>query len=123
VNVITSTTVRRVTGPPAALAFVCVFHPIAPLIWVAPGLPYEWDETVYISQVSLHAPAGLFTAPRARGLTILLAPLTELTSSTAALRWYLAVLSAVGLYLAFLPWLRLWPGYLAPIAAALFSTL
>jgi hypothetical protein len=123
VNVITSTTVRRVTGPPAALAFVCVFHAIAPLIWVGSNLSYEWDETVYISQVSLHAPAGLFTAPRARGLTILLAPLTELTSSTAALRWYLAVLSAVGLYLAFLPWLRLWPGYMVPIAAALFSTL
>ena len=122
-NVITSTTVRRVTGPPAALAFVCVFHAIAPLIWVGSNLSYEWDETVYISQVSLHAPAGLFTAPRARGLTILLGPLTELTSSTAALRWYLAVLSAVGLYLAFLPWLRLWPGYMAPIAAALFSTL
>ena len=122
-NVITSTTVRRVTGPSAALAFVCVFHAIAPLIWVGSNLSYEWDETVYISQVSLHAPAGLFTAPRARGLTILLAPLTELTSSTAALRWYLAVLSAVGLYLAFLPWLRLWPGYMAPIAAALFSTL
>jgi hypothetical protein len=115
--------VRRVTGPSAALAFVCVFHAIAPLIWVGSNLSYEWDETVYISQVSLHAPAGLFTAPRARGLTILLAPLTELTSSTAALRWYLAVLSAVVLYLAFLPWLLLCPGYMAPIAAAFFSTL
>jgi hypothetical protein len=114
---------RRVTGPPAALALACVFHAVAPLIWVGPGLPYEWDETVYISQVSLHAPAGLFTAPRARGLTILLAPLTELTSSTAALRWYLAVVSAAGLYLAFLPWLRLWPGYMAPVAAVLLSTL
>ena len=57
-NVITSTTVRRVTGPPAALAFVCVFHAIAPLIWVGSNLSYEWDETVYISQVSLHAQAA-----------------------------------------------------------------
>ena len=32
-------------------------------------------------------------------------------------------MSAVGLYLAFVPWLRLWPGYMTPIAAALFSTL
>jgi hypothetical protein len=114
---------RRVIGPRAALVFVCVFHAIAPLIWVGSNFWYEWDETVYISQVSLHAPAGLFTAPRARGLTILLAPLTELTSSTTALRWYLAVVSAVGLYLAFVPWLRLWPGYMTPLAAALFSAL
>ncbi|HTQ88444.1 MAG TPA: hypothetical protein VMK84_03020 [Streptosporangiaceae bacterium] len=42
----TSTTVRRVTGPPAALAFACVFHAIAPLIWVGSNLSYEWDETV-----------------------------------------------------------------------------
>lgn len=32
-------------------------------------------------------------------------------------------MSAASLYLAFLPWLRLWPGYMAPAAAALFSTL
>ena len=106
-----------------ALAIVCAVHAVAPLVLVGPRFWYEWDETVNISQVSQHAPPGAFTAPRARGMPLLLAPVTELTYSTVALRVYLAVLSSVLLYLAFSPWLRLRPGYVAAIAAGLFTTL
>lgn len=105
------------------LAIVCTVHAVAPILLVGPHFWYEWDETVYISQVSRHAPAGLFTAPRARGLTLLLAPVTELTTSTVALRIYLAVLSSVLMYAAFRPWLRLRSGATVPLAAALFTTL
>jgi hypothetical protein len=105
------------------LAAVCAVHAIAPLVLIGPHFWFEWDETVNISQVSGHAPAGLFTAPRARGMPVLLFPVTELTYSTAALRIYLALLSSIGLYLAFRPWLRLQPTGVVPLAAAVFSTL
>jgi len=109
--------------PRALLAAICTLHAIAPLIFVGIHFWYEWDETVNISQVSKQAPAGLFTAPRARGMPVLLYPPTELTTSTPALRVYLAVLSSIGLYLAFRPWLRLRPGYAVPLAVALFSSI
>lgn len=105
------------------LAVVCAVHAVAPILLVGPHFWYEWDETVYISQVSRQAPAGLFTAPRARGLPFLLAPVTELTTSTVALRIYLALLSSVLMYAAFRPWLRLRGGATVPLAAALFTTL
>ncbi len=109
--------------PRAVLAVVCALYAVAPLVFVGPHFWFGWDESVYISQVSRYRPALLFTAPRARGITVLLAPVAELTSSTVALRVYLAVLSAVGLYLAFRPWLRLLPGYTVPLASVLFVTL
>jgi hypothetical protein len=106
-----------------ALALVCAVHAVAPLVLVGPRFWYEWDETVNISQVSRHAPPGAFTAPRARGVPWLVAPVTQLTYSTAALRIYLAIVSSLLLYLAFRPWLRLRPGFLAPLAAGLFTTI
>ena len=109
--------------PRAVLAVVCALYAVAPVVLVGPHFWFGWDESVYISQVSRYRPALLFTAPRARGMPLLVAPVAELTSSTAALRVYLAVLSAIGLYLAFRPWLRLLPGYTVPLAAVLFVTL
>src|SRR5690349_4464578 len=67
---------------------------LAQLLLVRPGLGLGWDETVYVSQVSAHAPAAYFSAPRARGISLLVAPVTSWSSSTALLRVYLAVLSS-----------------------------
>ncbi|HET6909779.1 MAG TPA: hypothetical protein VFH54_10610 [Mycobacteriales bacterium] len=114
---------RKSPQPRFWLGLVCAVHALAALLLIGPHFWYEWDETVYISQVSRQAPAGLFTAPRARGLTFLVAPVTELTTSTVALRIYLAVLSSVLMYAAFRPWLRLRSGAAVPLAAALFTTL
>jgi hypothetical protein len=85
------------------------------------GLGY--DETVYLSQINGHVPAGYFSPPRARGMVFLVAPVTSWTASLAAIRLYLSALSGLALYLAFRPWQRVRPGYLAAIAAGLFSTL
>jgi len=105
------------------LALVSVFYGAISLVLIRPSFWFEWDETVNISQVSRLAPPGPFTAPRARGMPWLLAPVTDLTTSTIALRVYLVLLSSVGLYLAFRPWLRLRPGWVVPGAAFMFSTL
>jgi hypothetical protein len=64
---------------------------------------------VYVSQFSPHAPAAFFSAPRSWGVPVLTAPAVLVTSSTVALRLYLAVISTAALVLACLPWLRLVP--------------
>lgn len=81
-----------------------------------------WDETVYVSQVST-VPAAAFTAPRARGVSLLVAPIASWTTSTAALRTYLVLLSALGLFLAFRVWVRLVGRASVALAAGLFASL
>ncbi|MGG7572746.1 hypothetical protein [Streptomyces sirii] len=77
------------------------------LALTTPGL--GWDETVYVSQVDAHAPAAFFSAPRARGVTLLLAPAAVLTTSATALHCYLAVLSGAAFLLTLCIWRRLLP--------------
>ncbi|HVY10130.1 MAG TPA: hypothetical protein VHB18_08300 [Mycobacteriales bacterium] len=106
-----------------ALAVVAVAHALSPLILRGMHSGLGWDETVYVSQIDPHVPAGTFSAPRARGLTLLTAPASLISSSLVVLRWWLALLSGVGLFLAFLPWLRARPRAVVPLAAALWSGL
>lgn len=107
----------------ASLAAVAVAFTLAQLLLVRPGMGLGWDETVYVSQVSAHAPAAFFSAPRARGVSLLVAPVTAWSSSTALLRVYLAVLSGLGLFLALRTWLGLFPVRVLAVAGALFATL
>ncbi|MFI1197955.1 hypothetical protein ACH4VR_00550 [Streptomyces sp. NPDC020883] len=93
------------------------------LLLVVPGTGLGWDETVYVSQVARDVPAAFFSAPRARGITYLIAPVTELTSSTTALRIALAVLSGAGLWAALRVWRPLLPTRVLALAGALFATL
>ena len=109
--------------PIVLLALVALVHGSAPLILMGSRWGFGIDETVYLSQINAHVPASLFSAPRARGTTLVAAPVTLLTSSVSAVRIWLAMLSAACLFLAYRPWLRARPGYVAPIAAALFSTI
>ncbi|MFF5184195.1 hypothetical protein ACFY30_10470 [Streptomyces sp. NPDC000345] len=105
------------------LAAVAGAFTLAQLLLVPPWMGLGWDESVYVSQVSSHAPAAFFSAPRARGVPLLVAPVAVWSSSTALLRLYLAVLSGLGLFLA----LRAWRGVLRvrvlATAGALFATL
>jgi hypothetical protein len=82
-----------------------------------------WDETVYTSQVSSTVPAAFFSAPRARGITFLAAPVAELTTSTLALRVWLALLSGLGLFAALWVWRTLVPVRVLALAGGLFATL
>ncbi|WP_055715424.1 hypothetical protein [Streptomyces torulosus] len=121
--------VAPVTTPPAAtpvlapLAAVAGAFTLAQLVLVPPGMGLGWDESVYISQVSPHAPAAFFSAPRARGVPLLVAPVAAWSSSTELLRVYLAVLSGAGLYLGLRVWHGLFPLRVLALAGALFATL
>ncbi|MFI5971939.1 hypothetical protein [Streptomyces sp. NPDC051452] len=113
---------RRSRGEPRLGAVAAVFT-LAQLLLVRPGLGLGWDETVYVSQVSGHVPAAYFSAPRSRGISLLVAPIASWSDSTVLLRIYLAVLSGLALYFALRVWRdRLGPGVLA-LAGALFASL
>ncbi|MEH0423080.1 hypothetical protein [Streptomyces sp. B21-083] len=115
-------TVRRGTAP-YSLALVAAAFTLAQLAFVRPGMGLGWDETVYVSQVGGHAPAAFFSAPRARGVPLLVAPIASWSSSTALLRIYLALLSGLGLFLALRAWRGLFPTRVLAAAGALFATL
>ncbi|MGW6754327.1 hypothetical protein [Streptomyces sp. NPDC055006] len=110
-------------GSALPLAAVALAFVLSQLLFVAPGLHLAWDESVYASQVAPHVPSAYFSAPRARGLPVLIAPLTLLTSSTLALRVYLAVLSGTGLFVALWVWRRLSPMPVLALAGTLFAGL
>jgi hypothetical protein len=94
---------------------VAFLYAAAQLIAVTTRIDLGWDESVYVSQVSPHVPTAFFSAPRARGVTLLAAPLVWLTPSLTMLRIYLTVVSSAGLVIAYWPWTRL----LRPVTVAL----
>ncbi len=96
---------------------------VAQLLFVSPRMGLSWDESVYVSQVSGHAPAAWFDPPRARGVPLLVAPVAWLTSSVAALRVYLAVASGLGLGLALWAWRTLRPAWVLGLAGVMFGGL
>jgi hypothetical protein len=105
------------------LALVAGLFTLAQLVFVVPRLGLSWDETVYVSQLSVHAPAAFFDPARARGVPLLVAPVSLLTGSVVALRIYLAILSGIGLFLALLTWRGLRPAWILALAAAAYGTL
>ncbi|MFD1546404.1 hypothetical protein [Nonomuraea guangzhouensis] len=105
------------------LILVAVCYGIVQLAAVTPKMGVGWDEVVYVSQVDPRVPAAEFIAPRARGITLIVAPVVLITSSTDALRIYLSLLSAVALYASFGTWLRVRSGPTVPLAALLFGSL
>ncbi|MFE5107263.1 hypothetical protein [Streptomyces sp. NPDC056663] len=105
------------------LASVAAAFALVQLVLVVPGSGLGWDETVYVSQVSRDVPAAFFSAPRARGISYLVAPVAALTSSTAALHVYLALCSAFGLFVALWVWRRLLPPAVLAGAGAMFAGL
>ncbi|MGX9890399.1 hypothetical protein [Streptomyces sp. NPDC002276] len=122
--------IRRLGAPTASgrsatypLALVAAAFTVAQLVLVRPGLGLGWDETVYVSQISAHAPAAFFSAPRARGISLLVAPITSWSSSTALLRVYLAALSGLALFLALRTWRTLFPVRVLALAGTLFASL
>ncbi|WP_372500160.1 hypothetical protein [Streptomyces panaciradicis] len=104
-------------------ALVAAAFTLAQLLLVRPGMGLGWDETVYVSQVSPQAPAAFFSAPRTRGVSVLVAPVAAWSTSTPLLRVYLALLSGLGLYLALRCWRGLFPARVLAAGGALFASL
>ncbi len=113
----------RPARPMLWLTAVGALYVAAQLMWVGLSFGLGWDESVYTSQVSATAPPLFWSAPRARGVPALIAPVVHLTSSVPALRLYLTLLGGVGLVLAFRPWLRIRAGYVVSVGAAAFGSL
>jgi hypothetical protein len=105
------------------LALVAAAFTASQLVFVSQRLGLSWDETVYVSQLSAHAPAAYFDPARARGIPLLVAPVTLLTSSVLALRVYLSAASGLGLFLALLAWRRLRPVRVLALAGLVFGGL
>ncbi|GGW71500.1 hypothetical protein AB0E64_23350 [Streptomyces caelestis] len=110
----------RVDGPLAAVAAVFT---VAQLVLVRPVLGLGWDEIVYVSQVTSHTPAAFFSAPRSRGVSLLVAPVASWSSSIPLLRVYLALLSGLALFLALRAWRGLFPTRVLAGGGALFASL
>ncbi|MFB6549549.1 hypothetical protein [Streptomyces sp. NPDC056405] len=117
-----SGTPQRLRGD-ALIATVAAVFILLQLVFVHPWMGLGWDETVYVSQVTSHHPAAFFSAPRSRGVSLLVAPVASWSSSTELLRVYLAVLSGLGLYLALRAWKGLFPARVLATAGAFFATL
>ena len=100
-----------------------VAYAAAQLVFVSLRMGLSWDESVYVSQVSAHAPAAYFDPARARGVPLIVAPVALLTSSVAALRVYLAVLSGLGLTLALWTWRGLRQAWVLGLAGVTFGGL
>ncbi|MFI8091210.1 hypothetical protein ACIF9R_23305 [Streptomyces sp. NPDC086080] len=105
------------------LAVLAAVFTLAQLALVRPVLGLGWDEIVYTSQVTSHHPAAFFSAPRSRGVSLLVAPVASWSDSTALLRVYLAVLSGLALYLALRAWRGLFPTRILLTAGAFFASL
>lgn len=105
------------------LALVAALFTCSQLAFVVPRLGLSWDEVVYISQVSMRAPAAYFGPPRARGVPLLVAPVTLLTGSVVALRVYLSIASGLCLFLALLAWRSMRPAWILALAGAAYATL
>ena len=114
---------RRARSPLVLLGVVAVAHGLSPILLLGVHWGLGTDESIYLSQLNAHVPVLIFSAPRARGMTYLVAPVTLLTAKVGSVRLWLALLSAVALFLAYRPWLRLRPGYTVPVAALVFSSI
>lgn len=80
-----------------------------------------WDEAVYLSEVNPRVDAVGMYAHRARGITLVAAPVALISDSVVLLRGYLIVISSIGLWGAFQPWCRT-IAWAAPVSAALFGS-
>jgi hypothetical protein len=78
-----------------------------------------YDEAIYLSQV-YPGPALPFSAPRARGLPVLLAPLGWIDAPLPVIRGYLLLVNAGLMYVGFNAWLPVLRGR-AVAAAAVFA--
>lgn len=104
----------------AALVVVALCYVGAQLASMDFSRALSWDEAVYLSQVRPDVEALGFPAHRARGITWLVAPVAVWSTSTEAVRLYLAVLSGPALWAAFLPWVRI-TRWAAPVAACAYG--
>ncbi len=80
-----------------------------------------WDEAVYASQYAAHAPPAVYSAPRAQGVPLLVAPIVAITDEVVVLRIWLTLVSSAALFGAFAVWLRVRNHWVVPLAALVLA--
>ncbi|MHB1432620.1 MAG: hypothetical protein ACYCVZ_10955 [Streptosporangiaceae bacterium] len=86
-------------------------------------LALGWDEVTSIAQTSIHSSPITLPPAHARGVGLLAAPVTLLTTSVFDLRVWMAVLSGIGIFLALFCWRGLRPGWVLAVAGLIFGGL
>lgn len=105
------------------LAGVSAAFSLAVLLFTPLRVGLGWDESVYASQISQHVPILPWAAPRARGVPLLVAPVTLATGSVLTLRVYLGLMSGVGMFLALLAWRGLRSSLQLALAGLVFGAI
>ena len=107
--------------PSVWLIVVSMLYGLAQLAFVDPGRFPSTDESIYIAEVSRFADRIAWGPQRARGITLVVAPIVQLTAEMTPLRIYMVVVSSGALFGVFLIWCRLvW--WASPLAAGLFAS-
>lgn len=86
-------------------------------------MPLGADEITYIAQTSVRASGVLLPPVHGHGAGLLAAPITLLTTSLAALRIWMSLLSGLGLFLAMLAWRGLRPAWVLGVAGFILGSL
>ncbi|MGH2580956.1 MAG: hypothetical protein ACRDGP_08945, partial [Actinomycetota bacterium] len=103
------------------LVVVGATYLVAQLLLFSSNRAPSWDEAIYLSQVTPGLDAIGFAPSRARGISLLVSPITMAGGSISAVRLFLAALSSVALVGGFLLWVPVL-GLGAPVAAFLFAS-
>jgi hypothetical protein len=86
-------------------------------------VPLGTDEITYIARTSVRVSGVMLPPVHGQGPGLLAAPVTLVTGSLLAIRVWMALLSAVGLFLAMLCWRGLRPTWVLALAGLLFASL
>lgn len=105
------------------LAVVSILFLVAELTPALLRMPLGTDEITYIARTSIRVNSVSLPPVHGQGVALLAAPVTLFTQSLTVLRVWMAILSAIGLFLATLCWRRLRPDWVLAIAALIFGGL
>ncbi|MGH3301164.1 MAG: hypothetical protein ACRDOK_05630 [Streptosporangiaceae bacterium] len=115
---------RRLGGDsPVWLVLVAAAFLAAELTPVLLRLPLGADEITYIARTSVRVSGVMLPPVHGQGAGLLAAPVTLLTGSLTAIRGWMSVLSAVGLFLGLLSWRGLRPIWVLALAGLILASL
>jgi hypothetical protein len=105
------------------LVLVSVLFLAAELTPTLLRMPLGADEITYIARTSVRVSGVSLPPVHGQGVGLLAAPVTLLTNSAIALRIWMSVLSAIGLFLAMLCWRGLRPMWVLALAELILASL
>jgi hypothetical protein len=108
---------------PVWLALVAAAFLVAELTPALLRLPLGADEITYIARTSVRVSGVMLPPVHGQGAGLLAAPVTLLTDSLTAIRVWMSVLSAIGLFLGLLSWRGLRPMWVLALAGLILASL